>query len=299
MSERELRLAIRDLLQEAGIEGGDVVLVHSGVGQLSAWFGRGRLRPGEIVAALHGALAEAVGRSGTIVAPGFFYDYARKSEAYVVEKSPPARSLGFYPPYLFRRPGCRRSLNPIANLLALGSAAERICAHDSAYGFGLSSPWARLVELRAKALVIGTPFVFTFLHHAEALVGPPHLYNKIFHAPVFASGRQIELPVVNCVRYLDFEVEYQDDRLEADLLSAGIARQAGTPELNLQLIDLAGAQDHCVAALARDPFYLLKRAPKFVAGRVPDDSIRQPRGAEGGRNSAPGAVRSSTSSAPF
>lgn len=266
-----LKAEIAQILDTMGIGAGDTVFVHAGIGSLTALLPDGDATLSDALSAFHAALTEAVGESGTIAAPGFYYDYARKGKPFILETSPPDRALGFYPMHLFKMAECRRSLNPIASVLAVGAQADRICAHTSAYAFGMTSPWARLTELGAKSLVIGIPFMMTFLHHVEALVGPPHIYNKLFRVPVIAGGKAIEMPVVAAVRFLDFEIGYKDDRLEQALLEAGICRQADFAGVNVQVTPFAEMQDLLMAKLATDATFTLAEAPKFRAGELPDD----------------------------
>lgn len=266
----KLEAELSRILDLVGIARGDTVFVHAGIGSLPQLIGGG-ISVSDALTAFHSVLAQMVGAEGTIAAPGFFYDYARKGKPFVVETSPPDRALGFYPMHLFKMQECRRSLNPIASVLAVGAQADKICAHTSAYAFGVTSPWARLTELRAKSLVIGIPFMMTFLHHVEALVGPPHIYNKLFRVPVIKNGSPIELPVVAAVRFLDFDIAYNDDRLEQALLDAGICQQHSFSGVNVQVTPFVDMQDLLAQELASDTSFTLAEPPKFRHGELPDD----------------------------
>lgn len=268
----ELGQSIATLLDRVGLKAGDTVLVHSGISPLNRLVGGGNLDLKQTLGALHEGLRQAIGGdNGTLVAPAFYYDYARYGRPFVVESSPPDRSLGFYPLYLFKQPGIRRSLNPIASLMALGRHAETVCRHDSAYGFGEASPWARLVELDGYSLSIAAPFLLTFVHHVEALIGVPHIYNKIYHHPVRVNGRPVDLPVVAAVRYLKYSIAYSTARISADLEREGLINTVVENGVNVQLMRLAPIQDWLFAKLRFDPFYLLEQPPVFVAGEPPDD----------------------------
>lgn len=270
-----LTAKIKSLLTSLGIEQGDTVFVHSGMGEIAAMLGEDTpVTIGQALEAFHTALLEAVGPDGTIAAPGFFYNYARKGKPFIVETSPPDRALGFYPMHLMRREGCKRSLNPIASILAVGRHADEICAHTSAYAFGMTSPWARLAERGAKGLVIGLPFMMTFIHHVEALVGPPHIYNKLFRTPVIVQGKAIDLPVVGAVRYLKYDISYKDAKLEALLRADGAMVEVQTGGVSASLTGFQDLQRILMAELAKDRSFTLASPPKFTAGEIPDDGPR-------------------------
>jgi len=262
---------LKGIFAKLGIGAGDTVFVHSGMGAIAGVLGADKpvAIPGALEA-FHTALLETVGEGGTVAAPGFFYDYARKKKPYVVETSPPDRALGFYPMHLFKQAGVKRSLNPIANVLAVGRHADEICAHTSAHAYGITSPWARLLECDAKGLVIGLPFMMTFIHHIEAVVGVPHIYNKIFRTPVIASGKQIDLPVIASVRYLDYDIHYKNGPVD-ELRQAGVMAELCENDMNCQLVSFRDAQRVIAEGLARDSNLTLLRPPKFQPGEVPDD----------------------------
>lgn len=272
-----LKSAIVDIVRKLGVVDGDTVMVHSGISRLADLSPLEKPSPAVILASLHEALCEAVGADGTLVTPAFFYDYARRGKPFHVDRSPPDASLGLYPRYMFGLPGNKRSLNPIGSLQAVGKHAETICAHRSATGFGLASPWTHLVELGAKCLIIGTPYILTFPHHVEALLGVPHVYNKLHRTPVYVAGEEIRFPVITQVRYLKYGIEYLTDKTYADLTATGILRTLTVNGVNAQMADFPALQEFIVEKLIEDPYYLLEAPPEFVAGEPPDDGPAGPR----------------------
>lgn len=267
---------IADVLVDLGLTAGDVAFVHAGVFSIpeladtpTSLF--------EATDALHSGLTKVLGNEGTVATPGFFYNYARFGEPYIIEKCPPDAALGLYPRFLFSQPNVKRSLNPLANVLALGKAAEIICEQRSAYGYGPTSPWARLLEQDAVCVCFGAPFLaVTFCHHVEVMVGVPHLYNKIHHAPVIANGREVKFPVLTAVRYLKYGVRYSTEKLEAALLERNALREFRRGRLSVQLVRLRALEALLVEVLARDPYYLLSAPPSFVRGEIPDDGVTGP-----------------------
>jgi aminoglycoside 3-N-acetyltransferase len=273
LSARDLTNKIKTLLTALGVLPGDTVFVHSGIGPISAMLGKDiKVSIPDALTAFHTALLETLGQEGTVAAPGFFYDYARKGKPFILETSPPDRALGFYPMHLFKEEGCKRSLNPLTSILAVGKHADEICEHTSAYAYGVTSPWARLAERDAKGLVIGLPFMMTFLHHVEALVGPPQIYNKLFRAPVIVNGEPITLPVVGAMRYLKYDISYKDDQLEAMLRREGVMTEVSTCGVKASLTRFTDIQRLLSAELSKDSSFTLAAEPNFIAGEVPDDS---------------------------
>jgi len=272
---QNLRDTIKSMLIRLGIKDGDTVFVHAGVGPMTKMVpGADKVSVQDALDVFHDVLVQTVGERGTVAAPGFFYDYARKAKPFILEQSPPDRSLGFYPMHLFKQESCKRSLNPIANVLAVGAHADEICAHTSAFAFGMASPWAALLEKNAKCLVIGLPFMMTFIHHIEALVGPPHIYNKIFRTSVVVDGQPISLPVIASVRYLDFDIGYKDDRPEALLREAGAMTEVEEGGVSASVTSFRDALRLMAPEIAKDTSFTLRKAPVFVAGKIPDDGAQ-------------------------
>jgi aminoglycoside N3'-acetyltransferase len=264
--------AVADVLADLGLKSGDVVLVHAGAFALSELADRPTSLLGA-TEALHAGFMKVLGPEGTVAAPGYFYNYARFGEPYIVEKSPPDAALGMYPRFLFSQPNIKRSLNPLANLLALGSSAETICEHRSAYGYGHNSPWERLLELDAYCVCFGASFqATTFAHHVETVVGVPHLYNKIHRTPVIAGGREVTLPVVTAVRYLKYGIAYNvGERWEAALVERNLLREFKKGRLNVQVVRMRDMKAVLADALTRDSYFMLRTPPSFVRGEIPDD----------------------------
>lgn len=271
-----LKDAISALLGRLGVEAGDIVMVHSGISPLANLCAESSLSPGVILESLHQALVEKTGPDGTIVTPAFFYNYARKAKPFHVDRSPPDAALGLYPRFMFAMDDCRRSLNPIGSLQAVGRHAAMICAHTSATGFGLASPWTHLVDLDAKCLILGTPYIMTFPHHVEALLGVPHVYNKIHRTPVYYRGKEIAFPVITQLRYLKYGIEYLPTQTQKDLRDTGILQTIDEHGVNAQIADFRPVQDFLVEKLIADPYYLLERPPEFVPGEPPDDGAPRP-----------------------
>ncbi|WP_037381995.1 aminoglycoside 3-N-acetyltransferase [Sinorhizobium americanum] len=191
------RASLRDDLKNLGVQAGDMVMVHAAVSRL------GRLLNGPD--ALIGALLDAVGSAGTILAYTDWdgaYDELLDEDGRVLaewrvhipEFDPAAsranRDNGVLAEFVRTTPGARRSGNPGASVAAIGARAEWLTAdHPLDYGYGEGSPFAKLVEVGGKVLMLGAPLdTMTLLHHAEHLAQIPSKRLRRYEVPLSTSG---------------------------------------------------------------------------------------------------------------
>ncbi len=191
------RAALRGDLEAIGVRAGDAVMVHAAMSRV------GRLLNGPD--ALIGALLDAVGPSGTVLAYTDWdgaYDDLLDADGRVLpewrEHVPPfdpaasraIRDNGVLAEFVRTTPGARRSGNPGASVAALGARADWFTAdHPLDYGYGEGSPLARLVEARGQVLMVGAPLdTMTLLHHAEHLARLPGKRVRRYEAPLATPG---------------------------------------------------------------------------------------------------------------
>ena len=281
-SVRETRVSLSDdivrALADAGIAAGNTVFVHSGMRGLAMKVLASGQRESDVAGmaggVFHDALTQTVGNGGTIAVPAFFYDYARDRTPFVAATSVPDRGLGVYPPILLAADGMRRSLCPPVSIVAVGKNATDICDTGTAYGYGSLSPWQRLVDLGGKLLFWDiSPRVMTFVHHVEALAGVPHIYNKVYDAPVTGLDGPYDGPIVSAVRYLDerFEIVYDLDRFIDEATDDGLIVAHTFERMDFFISSFSPLADYLGQKLATDPYYLLAAPPRFVPGVMPTD----------------------------
>jgi aminoglycoside 3-N-acetyltransferase len=138
-----------------GVAAGDVVMVHAGLRSVGPVVGG--------VNAVAGALLDAVGPAGTLVAYADWesgvddWHDARIADAIPVfdkRTARAARDHGVLAETLRTWPGAGRSDHPDAGVVAIGQTAERLCAdHPLQFGYGAGSPFAKLIDLSAKILM--------------------------------------------------------------------------------------------------------------------------------------------------
>jgi aminoglycoside 3-N-acetyltransferase len=198
MDERpfQTRSQLQEDARELGIGSGDIVMVHAALSRV------GRLLNGPD--ALIGALLDVVGPDGTLMAYTDWdacYDELLDDEGRVPEswrehippfdpaRSRAARENGIFPEFLRTSLGAMRSASPGASVAAVGARAGWLTRdHPIDYGYGETSPFARLAEAGGKVLMLGAPLdTMTLLHHAEHLARIPGKRVRRYEVP-FAAG---------------------------------------------------------------------------------------------------------------
>ena len=253
------------LIKKVGIKKGDIVLAHLDVSK-SISLNKGLRNDLDYH---YYSLKKAVGNSGTIVVPAYFYEYARSNQIFDVDKSLPSRDLGFFPLYVMKKKSRRRSINPITSLIAFGKYGKFI-ENSSGSAFGHESAFHRLYQLNAKMLFFGIDNAMTFVHLPEYLVGVPHIYNKHYITSVIKKGKKINLPITGQVRYLDMNVHYDSDKHTGEFEKAGLVKKAKLIDsFYIRSMKCDKIFDFLLKKLKKNPFYLLKVKPKFKKNKIP------------------------------
>ena len=202
-------------LRALGVPEGGVLMVHSSLSALG-WVAGGPV-------AVIQALLDALGPAGTLTMPAFTGDLTEPAhwqsppvpEAWwpVIRAETPAFDPALTPTRMMGRiaetfrswPGARRSDHPHVSVAALGLQADYLTAgHALEDSMGESSPFARLYELDASVLLLGTERNSS-LHLAEHRAGVRGRLTQ--GAPVMQGGGQV---------WQTFEdLDYQDDSFPA------------------------------------------------------------------------------------
>lgn len=204
-------------LDRLGVRAGDLLLVHSSLSALG-WVSGG-------VVTVVRALLATLGETGTIVVPthtSHLTDPARWQHPPVPDDwvpvirttvpafdpaVEPSRRMGAIAEVVRTWPGTLRSNHPHVSFAAHGPLAARVTAgHDLAWSLGEGSPLARLYELGAKVLLLGTRNC-TSLHLAEVRAGL---------APAVTKAAALEVDGVR--RWVEFvDGDYDDRHFDAVL----------------------------------------------------------------------------------
>lgn len=185
--EPRTRSSLRADLKALGLDGGEVILVHSSLSSLG-WVCGGAV-------AVVQALLDALGPGGTLVVPTHTTDNsdpAQWSRPPVPERwwpairtevpaydpaVTPSRQMGAIAEAVRTWPGARRSANPNTSFAVVGPAGETVTAgHEIDSRLGEASPLGRLYDLDAVVLLVGVGYDRnTSFHLAEYRIERPKL----------------------------------------------------------------------------------------------------------------------------
>ncbi|PIR13672.1 aminoglycoside N(3)-acetyltransferase [Candidatus Falkowbacteria bacterium CG11_big_fil_rev_8_21_14_0_20_39_10] len=261
---------IEKVLIKLGLKKGDTVLVHSDISRIGMI--RGCKSKEEYLEILFNIFLKVIGKKGTLVVPAFFYEYGRWQTPYDTKRSPVSNQLGVFSQYVAGLPQAARSPNPIAALAAVGPKAKYICCGGAGSAYGTDSPWDNLMKCNAKMIFFGIDLsAMTFGHYVEHMVGVPHVYNKIFTAPVSEKGKKIKLLIHAQVRYLKFGIEYEAEDNTRKLEKGKVVKKVKIGEGVIRCLSCHQTFEFLKEKLKNNPYYFLKKKPKFTAGKIPMD----------------------------
>ncbi|MFF9510619.1 aminoglycoside N(3)-acetyltransferase [Streptomyces sp. NPDC014724] len=200
---RHSRAGLSGQLTDLGVERNGVLLVHASMRAVGPVSGG----PGAVV----DALRDVLGVRGTLVVPAFTPENSDTSTHYLdrvrglTERAreavragmppfdpatSPAPSMGRLAETVRLTEGAARSGHPQTSFVALGPSARELVAHHRPdCHLGEDSPLARLYDLRAQVLLLGTGFdTCTAFHLGEYRVPAPP--RRTYRCVVTAAGRR-------------------------------------------------------------------------------------------------------------
>jgi aminoglycoside 3-N-acetyltransferase len=239
-----------------GAEGG-IMLVHSSLMALGLLEG---YRPTDLARGVYDVLREVVGDGGTLVVPAFAWDFC-KGLTYDPATTP-SQGMGVLSEYVRTLPEARRSPHPMQSVAAVGPQAEAICAGDTLSSFAPGGPFAVLLSLGARGLLLGVPIQsFSLVHLVEERMRVPYRYWKDFTAP-YGSLESAELRTYRMyVRDLALDPRLTLDPIEDVMAGRGqvATSQCGSGWIKGFTLNafVAATEEN----LARDPYSLLQNRP--------------------------------------
>ncbi len=253
---------ILSALRNAGVRIGDCLFVHSSASAFG-WIEGGESTVIE-------ALLEAIGSDGTLLMPTFtvpfnsFEGTLNKSRRYRPYDPCDASQawVGSIPRAFLVMPGVIRSQHPSHSVAGIGPlAAACLEAHrEDDPPTGISSPFAKLVDCKAKILYFGCSLASsTFLHYLETVADLPYLKGSVCRVKnEDGSLRTVYVPK-NLPGDRDF---YRDidgnSKFFKKALSSGLKiEQSRLGCGKIQLLDAADLYQTGLKLLADDPNILL------------------------------------------
>ncbi len=169
---------LADEWKEAGVQEGDVLLVHSSIKRtFRRYLKTAAITPRAILE----SFLSAVGPSGTLLLPLFNFDFT-KGVSFDIRSTP--SHMGALTEAGRTHPLAVRTGHPIYSFAAIGFAAEEFRGVDNFSGYGSDSPFALLRRMNGKIAVLDLPEQnsMTFYHHVEEMHGVDYRYPKNFTA---------------------------------------------------------------------------------------------------------------------
>jgi aminoglycoside 3-N-acetyltransferase len=251
------RAAVTQALRDLGLQRGDVVFSHTGVGML------GRPAEGltkEAIGELFlDAFTEVLTDDGGWILPSYTYSYT-KGEVFDRERTPPTKAMGLLPETLWSHPFFARSTDPLFSAIGVGAPAyELLFTAGDDDCFGPRSLYALLLEHDAVMVNVGIGSHSALIHHVEQRLGVDYRFPKRFAGTSVIDDVRRETEVVYNVRALDRpdHVPYFM-RLDRDARADGAttAVRVGRGEINA--IRARDMERLIIAGLTKDPNYLVR-----------------------------------------
>lgn len=246
------RAALARAVRESGVREGDAVFTLSNLG----FFGvpEGGLTKANAFSTALGALRDAVGPAGTLLAPAFTYSFCR-GEEFDPRNSP--SSDGLYPELLREQPGAIRSEDPLFSVVALGPRAAELTQDPPENSFGPGSVWERLIGLDAIFCHLNFLMAPPIIHYHERRLGMTYRKDRAFDGVLVRDGERLARRAVYYSRDMrDPLARPYTTALEKLVEAKGLCRRARCGRgfvLGMRARDFAAPIEE---ALRRDPRFL-------------------------------------------
>jgi aminoglycoside 3-N-acetyltransferase len=244
-------------LQALGVRRDGVVMLHASLRAIGPTVGG----PDVVIQALR----DALGPRGTIMmytgwedGPFDLEDWPPDVQRVYIEECPPfdpatsraRRGHGALAEFLRTWPEAVTSNHPEAAMSAVGGRARWLTEnHALAYGYGVDSPLAKLVEAEGQVLLLGAPLdTTTLLHHAEHIARLPDKKTEQFRVPITRGARRTEW--IEIIQYDTsdgvVEGDYTLDQIAADALAHGLGRSGLVGNASSHIFGAAQLVSHAV-----------------------------------------------------
>lgn len=189
-----------------------------------------------------------------ILVPTFNYDFCTTG---VYDRRESPSQVGALTDYLRRKYPHKRSLTPVFNFCVLQNRDIPLERCDNC--FGDQSLFAELVRRDGTVGFLGAAFRSnTFIHHVEEMCDIRYRFLKEFSGVVIDGESQQNVALTYRVRPLNVPIEYDWERLEADLREAGILEVYQTKRTRLLFFKAKSALEFWSEAIQKNERYLLK-----------------------------------------
>lgn len=126
------------------------------------------------------SIQRKLGSSGTLLIPTFNWEFSNEGH-YDIKSSP--STTGALGNIVLQRNDFKRTQNPLHSFAVWGRFQEELCKQRNYHSYGEDSPFAFMLNNRAKCLIFGTDYchAYTFIHYVEYCEKVPFRYDKVFN----------------------------------------------------------------------------------------------------------------------
>ncbi len=204
----------------AGIQSGDIVLLHSNVMRTLLLLKRNGFQPS--VDIILESFIQAVGKNGTLIFPLFNFDFT-KGVTFDIRST--KSHMGSLTEKARKHPNSVRTGHPIYSFSIIGALANKFKSVDNVSAYGVDSPFGILRELDGKIAVLDLVEndSMTFYHHVEEMRSVPYRYMKNFTGDyINLNGTKLEKTYSIYVRDLEEKVQTDVEPIGKKLWKASI-----------------------------------------------------------------------------
>ena len=244
-------------LKELGVTNGDILLVHSDASAIQEITG---YKWSKALPLLKEALLDAIGSSGTLIAPTFNWDFCN-GKPYYHKKT--RSQVGMFSQHILSDPRSIRSLHPIYSFTAIGPDAESLMSDVSRSSFGDGSVFQRIHQRNAKMLFFNVPFqVCTFVHYVEQTKTVDYRFLKSFTGEIHIDNKVYTDTFDFYVRHLDRDVVNDFNQISDMLVTNNKMHTSNFKgRCPIMLTNCNDVYDTISRQLDIDPYCLLMHAP--------------------------------------
>lgn len=239
--------AVSEGAYRLGVRGGDTLLVHANIARA--------LEVSNAAEVVYRALLHVLGAEGTLVMPAFTSTF---TDGKLFDRFETPTEMGVLADYFLKQPNAEVSPHPYHRFIASGPQAKTITRWHGPASLGTDTPFERLLDCGAKAMMISVDWdTFTFFHHFERLANVPYRYTKTFSGSVLSRG----IPQVETWELYVRQIGVKNDffTVGRKFEKLGVVAQIDAWPFHLKLVNLAEFSSFVTKMLEEYPRCLVSR----------------------------------------
>jgi len=252
-------------LSDAGLEKGDIVMVHSDLKSIGK-LGQQKNKE-EFLNNIFDAFINVIGDEGTLVVPTYSYSFCNDSNnLFDIKKT--KSTVGVFTEFVRNINGVIRSEDPIFSHAGIGKNAETLLNNVSSVCFGKDSFFDRLYKSGGKIVNFGDVFELTFIHYIEKNFGVDYRFDKKFSGTIILEdGSKSEKEYLFYARYLPKDgrvVQYQHLKLANELENRELLKKVPLGDGVIRCAKAKHFFDVGLEMLKNDPYAFLEQNPNIL-----------------------------------